>query len=325
MAKVQNVVVGILTRSDGSFLMASRPAGKGWAGWWEFPGGKIEVNETPEQALTRELQEELGIIPTQMQVWIRRYYDYPAMHDCPAKSVVLHFYFVTNWQGTLSALECQQLSWQNPANITVSPVLPANVPIMQALALPFIYAITNMVEMGEQAYLTALEKQLKQGLRLIQIREKQLSTDDLKQFSRKVINLAQLFGAKVLINANIDLARELNADGVHLPSIDLIKCNAKPSGLMVAASCHNALELAHAKSLGLDFVVLSPVKSTLSHETNATLGWHAFEQMIENCNMPVYALGGLTEMDLTQALSCGARGIAMQRAVWTTVANFNLA
>ena len=324
MSKVQNVVVGILTRSDGSFLMASRPAGKGWAGWWEFPGGKIEVNETPKQALTRELQEELGITPTEMQVWIRRYYDYPATHDCPAKSVVLHFYFVKKWQGTLSALEYQQLSWQNPANITVSPVLPANVPIMQALALPPIYAITNMAEMGEQTFLIAIESQLKKGLQLIQIREKQLPKAELKRFAKKVIDLTKLFGAKVLINANIDLARELNADGVHLPSIDLMKCSAKPSGLMVAASCHNALELSHAECLGLDFVVISPVKPTLSHETDATLGWQAFEQMIENCNMPVYALGGLTEMDLTQALSCGARGIAMQRAVWTNKTKFNL-
>ena len=320
MSKVQNVVVGILTRSDGSFLMASRPAGKGWAGWWEFPGGKIEVNETPIQALTRELQEELGITPTQMQVWIRRYYNYPATHDCPAKSVVLHFYFVTKWQGVLTALEGQQLSWQNTANITVSPVLPANVPIMQALALPFIYAMSNMAEMGEQAFLFALESQLKKGLQLIQIREKQLPKAELKRFAKKVIDITKLFGAKVLINANIDLARELNADGVHLPSIDLIKCSAKPCGLMVAASCHNALELSHAKSLGLDFVVLSPVKPTQSHENGAILGWQTFEQMIENYDIPVYALGGLTNLDLAQALSCGARGIAMQRAVWATAA-----
>ena len=316
MSKVQNVVVGIFTHLDGSFLMASRPAGKGWAGWWEFPGGKIEVNETPEQALNRELQEELGVTPTEIQAWIRRYFDYPATHDCPAKSVVLHFYFVTKWQGTLMALEGQQLSWQNPTNITVSPILPANVPIMQALALPSVYAITNMAEMGEQAFLIALERRLKQGLKLIQIREKQLLKAELKRFAKKVIDLTKPFGAKVLINANVDLVYELNADGVHMQSLDLMKCYAKPSNLMVAASCHNALELAHAKSLGLDFVVLSPVKPTLSHKNSAILGWQSFEQMIEHYNMAVYALGGLNKIDLPQALSCGARGVAMQRAVW---------
>ena len=316
MSKVQNVVVGIFTHLDGSFLMASRPAGKGWAGWWEFPGGKIEVNETPEQALNRELQEELGITPIEIQVWIRRYFDYPATHDCPAKSVVLHFYFVTKWQGTLMALEGQQLSWQNPTNITVSPILPANVPIMQALALPSVYAITNMAEMGEQAFLIALERRLKQGLKLIQIREKQLLKAELKRFAKKVIDLTKPFGAKVLINANVDLVYELNADGVHMQSLDLMKCYAKPSNLMVAASCHNGVELAHAKSLCLDFVVFSPVKPTLTHKNAAILGWQTFEQMIEQYNIAVYALGGLNEIDLPQALSCGARGVAVQRAVW---------
>ena len=324
MNKIQAVAVAIITKPDGTYLMTSRPAGKGWAGWWEFPGGKIENNETPEQALIRELQEELGITATKIQTWITRHFDYVATHDSQAKSVKLHFYFVTKWQGTLLPLEGQQLSWQKPANITVSPILPANVPVMQALALPPTYAITNMFEMGEQSFMGALENQLKQGLKLIQIREKQLENGELKHFAKNVIHLAKLFGAKVLIKANIDLARELNADGVHLPSKDLMQCIVKPSGLVVAASCHNALELSHAQSLELDFVVVSPVKSTLSHEESIILGWPAFKQMIEKCNISVYALGGLTEMDLSQALSCGARGIAMQRAVWTNVTKFDL-
>ncbi len=325
MIKVQAVAVGLLTKPDGTFLMASRPAGKGWEGWWEFPGGKIEANETPKQALKRELQEELSITPTQMQAWLIRRYDYPATHDSEAKSVELHFYFVTRWQGTLNALEGQQLSWQNPANVTVSPVLFANVLIMNALALPSIYAITNVAEMGEQAFLIALENQLNQGLKLIQIREKQLSDESLKRFAKKVIDLTKPYGAKVLINANVDLARELNVDGVHLPSYDLMKCSNKPSGLMVAASCHNALELSHAQNLGLDFVVVSPVMPTLSHENGVILGWKAFEQMIKNCNLPVYALGGLNELGLSQALSCGARGIAMQRAIWAKMTEYSLA
>ena len=325
MIKVQAVVVGIITKPDGSFLMASRPVGKGWALWWEFPGGKIEGDETPEQALARELQEELNITPTQTQAWLTRRYDYPATHDSEAKSVKLHFYFVTRWQGTLNALEGQQLSWQNPANVTVSPVLPANVPIMQALALPIIYAITNRQEIGEKAFLIALENQLELGLKLIQIREKQLSDESLKRFAKKVIDLTKPYGAKVLINANIDLAHELKADGVHLPSYDLMKCSNKPSGLMISASCHNALELSHAQNLGLDFVVVSPVKPTLSHENGTVLGWQAFTQMIKSCEIPVYALGGMTELDLPHALICGARGIAMQRAIWTCMIKYNLA
>lgn len=135
MSKVIRVAVAILQTPDGQVLLASRPQGKGWAGWWEFPGGKIEGKETPEMALTRELQEELSVTPTNIQPWMIRRFDYPATHDDDAKTVLLHFYFVKAWQGQLQALEGQQLAWQHPQKITVSPVLPANAPIMQALAL----------------------------------------------------------------------------------------------------------------------------------------------------------------------------------------------
>ena len=316
MNKVVQVAVAIIQQADGQFLMASRPTGKGWAGWWEFPGGKIEASETPEQGLSRELEEELGITPTKTQAWLTRRFDYPATHDSVAKTVKLHFYFVTEWQGTLEAKEGQQLSWQTPANITVSPVLPANAPIMHALALPTIYAITNLHEMGEQAFISALESQLKQGLKLIQIREKQLAAADLVHFAKKVITLAAKYKAKVLINSDFELARQLGADGVHFTSAQLLALQQKPADLMVAASCHDAFELAHVEKLGLDFVVLSPVKTTKSHDDAVPLGWHNFAQMIENCNLPVYALGGMCKSDLPHALQCGARGVAMQRALW---------
>ncbi|PPD56869.1 MAG: DNA mismatch repair protein MutT [Methylotenera sp.] len=316
MTKLIQVAVAIIQKPDGQFLLASRPAGKGWAGWWEFPGGKIEANETPQQGLIRELQEELGITPTKTQAWLTRRYDYPATHDSPAKTVELHFYFVTEWQGDLTPLEGQQLSWQTPENITVAPVLPANAPIMHALALPAVYAISNLQEMGEQAFLIALERQLKQGLKLIQVREKQLSMADLTHFLSQIFTIARKYTAKVLVNGDIDLAQKLGVDGVHLPSAQLMSLQEKPNNLMVAASCHNAQELAHAEKLGLDFVVLSPVKPTKSHENSPTLGWQQFQQMIAQTTIPVYALGGLNPSDLPQALECGARGIAMQRAVW---------
>ncbi len=314
--KVVQVAVAIIQKPDGQFLMASRPAGKGWAGWWEFPGGKIEVNETPQQGLSRELQEELGITPTKTQAWLTRRYDYPATYDSQAKTVQLHFYFVTEWQGELTPLEGQQLSWQTPANITVAPVLPANAPIMHALALPTIYAISNLHEMGEQAFFAALENRLKQGLKLIQIREKQLSRADLTLFSSQIIAMAKKYAAKVFINGDMDLAQKLGAHGVHLSSASLMSLQEKPSDLMVAASCHNAQELGQAEKMGLDFVVLSPVKPTKSHNNAQALGWQQFQQLIAQSTIPVYALGGMNQPDLSEALANGARGIAMQRAIW---------
>lgn len=134
MSKVTHVAVAILKKENQTFLLASRPQGKPWSGWWEFPGGKIEVGELPEKALERELQEELGVLPTEYQLWLRKQYDYPETHDSPAKTVDLHFYFVTKWIGNLTAKEGQTLSWQTPGNVTVEPILPANIPIMEALA-----------------------------------------------------------------------------------------------------------------------------------------------------------------------------------------------
>lgn len=324
MKKITHVAVAILQKKSGEYLLASRPKNKEWAGWWEFPGGKVEANESAENALRRELKEELGIAASRIQPWLQRIYDYPQTHDSPAKTVHLHFFFVTEWQGELHPHEGQQLSWQNPHKITVSPVLPANATIMQALALPPIYAISNAAEMGEDAFLLALEKQLKNGLKLIQLREHYVMSSSGEPISmslaEQVISLGHEYGAKVLLNGDAELAKKLGADGVHLPSKNLMELKEKPANLpknfMLAASCHNALELAHAQKLGLDFVVLSPVKPTKSHADAQVLGWQQFAQLIEAIEIPVYVLGGMTLEDLAVALNCGARGIAMQRAVW---------
>lgn len=316
MTKVVQVAVAILIKPNGEYLLASRPNGKGWAGWWEFPGGKIESGEQPAQALTRELQEELGITPTEIQPWLKRRYDYPATNDAEAKTVLLHFYFVKAWQGNLHALEGQQLAWQQPQKLSVSPVLPANAPIMHALALPAIYAITNLAEMGEACFFQALEKQLQNGLQLLQIREKQLSQSDLLRIASHVRDMAMPYQAKVLINHDVVVAQKLGLDGVHLTSKDLLALDKKPDGLMVAASCHNQVELEKAQALALDFVTLSPVNKTLSHADAKVLGWDEFSALAADVEIPIYGLGGMQLSDLGAAQTHGARGIAMQRAVW---------
>lgn len=320
MTKVVQVAVAIMTKPNGEFLLTSRPDGKGWAGWWEFPGGKLEKDETAEDALHRELQEELGVTPTKVQAWIKRRYDYPATSDDVAKTVLLHFYFIGQWQGDLQPLEGQRLAWQHPQQHDVSPILPANAPIMHALSFPTVYAISNAKEMGEVAFLDALQLQLRQGLKLIQVREKHMSHTALSAFANKIHTLAGQHGARVLINSDKALALEIGLDGVHLPSKHLMQLTEKPKGLIVAASCHDARELAHAQSLGLDFVTLSPVKSTLSHPEVALLGWQDFRNLANGVTLPVYALGGMCVSDLSHALSSGARGIAMQRAVWDITA-----
>lgn len=316
MTKVVQVAVAIIQKQNGEYLLASRPHGKGWAGWWEFPGGKIEKDEHPEQALTRELQEELGITPTKIQAWIKRRYDYPASHDAEAKTVLLHFYFVQEWRGNPAPLEGQTLAWQHPQQLNVSPILPANAPIMRALSLPSIYAISNVAEMGESAFLDALKIRLDEGLQLLQLRENQLSEDALKSLSERILAICAPYTTKVLLNGSPENATLLGMHGVHLNRHRLMQTQQRPHNEIVAASCHNALELQQGKHLNLDFAVLSPVLPTQSHLEAQGIGWDQFTQLTETLELPVYALGGMQIEKLNDALKHGARGIAMQRSIW---------
>jgi 8-oxo-dGTP diphosphatase len=124
---VVDVAVGVLLRSDGAFLLTSRPSGKPYAGYWEFPGGKLEVGETVEHALHRELHEELGIQIGAAQPWKVEIVDYP--HAL----VRLHFCKVFNWSGTLEMREAQAFSWER-LPVQVSPILPGTVPVLQWFA-----------------------------------------------------------------------------------------------------------------------------------------------------------------------------------------------
>jgi 8-oxo-dGTP diphosphatase len=124
---VVDVAVGVLIRPDGDFLLTSRPAGKVYAGYWEFPGGKLEAGETVEQALLRELHEELGILIGPAALWKVEMVDYP--HAL----VRLNFCKVFSWTGDLQMREAQSFSWQR-LPVRVGPVLPGTVPVLQWLA-----------------------------------------------------------------------------------------------------------------------------------------------------------------------------------------------
>ena len=308
--QVVHAAVAVLMREDGMVLLGNRPEGKAWAGWWEFPGGKIESGETPIDALQRELDEELGVHATEAYPWLVRTFDYPE------KTVKLHFFIVKAWQGEPDGREGQQLSWQNPNRLTVEPMLPANIPILSALSLPSVYAISNLKEMGEACFFEALETQLKSGLKLIQVREKQLNNTDLIVFSKKVIALARRYDARVMMNASLECVLSSGADGIHLSSDALMALLDKPAGLLVAASCHYADEMTHAAKLNVDFVMLSPVLPTLSHPDAQGMGWKVFAKIKQDYPLPVYALGGMHYHELKNAWRAGSHGIAMQRAVW---------
>ena len=124
---VTEVAVGVLVRADGAFLLTSRPSGKPYAGYWEFPGGKLEAGESVEQALRRELQEELGIEIGVATPWRVEMVDYP--HAL----VRLHFCKVFAWSGALQMREAQDFAWEQ-LPVQVQPVLPGTVPVLQWFA-----------------------------------------------------------------------------------------------------------------------------------------------------------------------------------------------
>ena len=304
------VAAAVIMRPDGYFLLTSRPEGKPYAGHWEFPGGKIEEGESAVDALSRELYEELGIQVRWAYPWITRVFTYSHA------TVRLHFYRVVEWEGEPFAREQQTLSWQIADHLTVSPLLPANLPVLRALALPPIYAITNAAELGEAAMLQKLEHALQQGLKFVQIREKTMSSASFRWLASEIIERAHASQAKVLLNSDVSLSRELGADGVHLTTAQLMSLTSRPEVPWCGASCHNAEELYQAEKLGLDFVVLGPLSPTLSHPGIAALGWRRFAALIRDYSLPVYALGGLWMSDLAIAQEQGGHGIAMMRAVW---------
>jgi 8-oxo-dGTP diphosphatase len=304
------VVAAVMQRDDGRFLLGQRPAGKVYAGYWEFPGGKVERGEAPLAALTRELHEELGIEVRKAYPWLTRDYDYAHA------AVRLRFFRVVEWTGELHGRENQRFAWQTSGALSVDPLLPANAPILRALELPQVYAITHAAGLGERQFLPRLERALAAGLKLVQVREKDMAADALLRFTRDVVRLSHAAGARVLVNADAGLARRSGADGVHLTAKQLAQLDRRPEASLVGASCHDGAELARAHELGADFAVLGPVRPTPTHPGAPGLGWEATAGLLKDCRLPVYALGGLGPADLEAAFRCGAHGISMMRDAW---------
>ena len=293
------VSAAVLLRADGAFLLAQRPAGKVYAGYWEFPGGKAEPGEPPEQALARELHEELGIDIAQAYPWLTRVFTYP--HG----TVRLRFYRVLSWEHEPHPREDQAIAWQAPGAPMAAPMLPANAPVLASLALPVEYAITDAARLGSAEMLARLERRLAGGLRLLQIREPDLGEEARRLFTQQALGLARRYGCKVLVKAPFP-----GADGVHYTAAELMRLDTRPKDALVAASCHTRAELERAMQLELDFAVLGPVRD------KAAIGWELFRGLAADSTIPVYAIGGLSPADREAAWRAGAHGMAMIRAAW---------
>ena len=309
-ASLTRVAAAVIIRGDGEVLLAQRPPGKVYAGYWEFPGGKLEPGETPRAALDRELHEELGLIVRRAAPWLVQRFVYPHAH------VELHFFRVFAWDGEPVGHDGQAFAWQTPGRFEVAPLLPANTRVLHALTLPPVYAITMATAIGEAAMLERARAAFAAGIRLVQVREKDWPRERRRAFAIALRDLARAHDVRVLLNGDEADARAWGLDGVHWTSARLAGATARPDDLLCAASCHTSAELARAGALTLDFAVLGPVRPTPSHPAARAMGLDGFARAVEGTMLPVYALGGLAAGDLPAAIDAGAHGIAAMRGAW---------
>lgn len=303
---------GILADDRGRVLLAQRPAHKHLGGMWEFPGGRIEEGEEPRAGLARELHEELGIELAACEPLIH------VRHAYPEKTVSLWFYRVTNWRGEPHGREGQPLKWVVPDAIAAGELPPADVPVVRALQLPPLYAISAATRLGREVFLEKAAGVLAGGASMIQLREPDLAPADYALLARDLLRLCRQYDAKLLLNADPVIVSQLGADGVHLSSRRLMALAARPlpGEMLVAASCHDETEIAHAARIGCDFCVLSPVLPTASHPDAPTLGWDRFRELSVRASMPVYALGGMKPEHLATARARWGQGVAMLGGIW---------
>ncbi len=296
----------------GRVLIARRPPQVHQGDLWEFPGGKLEPGEEVREALARELFEELGIRPTTLRPLIR------VRHRYPEREVLLDVWRVDGFAGEAHGREGQPLRWVKPDALEGFEFPAANLPIVSAVRLPDRYLITGEPASEPAAFLARLERALGAGVRLVQLRAKALPAEAYAVLAREALVRCRAHGAHLLLNAEPALAQRLGADGVHLDSVRLAACRERPLGpeFRVAASCHDAAQLAHAAAIGADFAVLSPVRPTASHPDTVALGWDAFQSLTDTAALPVYALGGVGPDDLATAFTHGGQGVAAIRALW---------
>ncbi|SFW35698.1 Nudix family hydrolase [Luteibacter sp. UNCMF366Tsu5.1] len=300
-----HVVAGVLVDGNGRVLIAQRPPGKHLAGLWEFPGGKLESGESAMSALERELDEELGIAvdPHTFEALIRIPWRYGE------RAMLLEAMVVRAWTGEPKALDAAAIAWRDPASIDPTMLAPADRPILAALRLPLHYLVSPAGAPPDRVSEWIAEA-LARGERLMQVHLPGHPDDVVRSVVAGALAEVRRHGAHVLLYGDVEGAEALSV-GVHLDSSQLRGWTERPLplGTLVAASCHDADDLAHAVRLGCDFATLSPVLagSASGHEP---LGWPRFARLAEAASLPVYALGGVGADDLGEARMHAAQGIA---------------
>lgn len=307
---VIHVACAVVQRASGEVLLTQRPAGKIAAGWWEFPGGKIEPGEPARAALDRELDEELGIVSTQARPLIR------FRHAYRDRIVLLDTWLVTAYRGELRAREAQAFVWTRPEALRDWPrALPTVAPSVQALLLPEHYVFTPP---------DATLDRLLDGLgalpprALLRLRLPALDADAYERLARRVLPLAQAAGLRVVLDRDPELALALGADGWHASAAVMRRLGGRAplAPMRQFVSCHSVEEVRRAGAAGFDAAVLGTVLPSASHPGAAVLGWEGFAAAAAYAGLPVYAIGGVGPADLPRVFAAYGQGVAGISAYW---------
>lgn len=308
------VAAAVLRDPQGRILVSQRPPGNHLAGSWEFPGGKVERDESLVDALARELEEELGIRPGPSRPLVS------VRHDYPEKTVRLWLFEVHSWHGELHGREGQALRWATPKELHDLEMPAADRPLLRLLDLDGYYAISpSPATLGEDAFIEAWRLCLEAGFRLLRLRpapDERISTGLIERIDA----MTRRQGARWIASGELAQCYGWPAHGLHLDTRQLMRLDQRPipEHELLIASCHDLEEIRIAESLGVDLVTLSPVQATASHPAAVPLGWADFERLVGYSPLPVLALGGVAPDDWARARAAGAFGVAGIRAFgWT--------
>jgi 8-oxo-dGTP diphosphatase len=306
-----HVAVGVIRGPDNTVLAALRASHSHQGGLWEFPGGKLEPGENVNQALQRELEEELGITVLAQSRLCR------IAHDYADKSVLLDVWSVDKFSGCPHGQQGQPLRWIPVEQLQMDEFPVANRAIIRRLQLPEMIAITGDCEDAE-TFFSRFEQVLAQGINMVQLRAPALSEYEFRIRAQRCVELCQVYNARLLLNAEPELVAEVDAAGFHASSDRLMALTQRPvdERSYFSASCHDLEQLHHAEKLGADFVFLSPVLATGSHPKALPLGWEQFKKLAAAVAVPCYALGGLSPLDVSVSRINGGAGIAAISAFW---------
>lgn len=299
------VAAGVLRNYWGQTLIGERVvAGRTLS---EFPGGKAVAGESPHAALVRELDEELGI----------RVEVASPLHSVPfalrGRSARLDAFVVERWRGEVIAREGQPLRWVDSATLPAIDWLPPDVPLLAALRLPRVLAITPDATTIESA-IAAVARVIDAGARCIQLRMPSLADAAFRDTAAHALERARSHPAAplVILNREPAIALELGCDGVHLSRARLFAARERPlpRGMLMTAACHDVAAMVHAVKIGCNALLVSPLRSTATHADALPIGWDGFERIARRSPLPCFALGGLTPADLPRARERGGFGVA---------------